>query len=68
MSNKQEKVTKLKDSSWFIAFEYENKSQQTRNDKRQQQQTLFVYRNETSKERNATMILNTCFVNNKIIR
>ena len=35
VSNKQEKITKLKDSSWFTAFEYENKSQQINDDKRQ---------------------------------
>ena len=36
VSNKQEKITKLKDSSWFTAFEYENKSQQISDNKRQQ--------------------------------
>ena len=45
VSSKQEKITKLKNSSWFTAFEYEDKSQQINDDKRQQQQTLFVYRN-----------------------
>ena len=34
VSNKQKKFTKLKDLSWFTVFEYENKSQQTNDDKR----------------------------------
>ena len=42
VSNKQKKFTKLKDLSWFTVFEYENKSQQTNDDKRQQQQCLFI--------------------------
>ena len=42
VSSKQKKITKLKDSSWFTVFKYENKSQQTNDDKRQQQQYLFI--------------------------
>ena len=42
VSNKQEKITKLKNSSWFTVLEYENKLQQTSDDKRQQQQCLFI--------------------------
>ena len=34
VSNKQKKITKLKNSSWFTTFEYENKLQQINDDKR----------------------------------
>ena len=45
ISNKKEKISKLKDSSSFIVFEYVKKITINSDNKRQQQQMLVVYRN-----------------------